>query len=467
MYVPHKKQEIFHKSPCSTRAIFGGNRSGKTTAGIVEFLWHMTGIYPKWYPEDQRFDGPVKGRIAAQDFQKGVGEVIIPAIEEWLDMGLVKKKFRNPLGIPVKWQLKAGSVFDILTYEQNTEQFEGWKGHVAWFDEPPPREKYVATLRGLVDYRGRNWLTLTPLTQAWIYDEIYTKADNKTICAVTTDIRDNSVEEGGYLTEAAIKEFESILTDDEKEARLHGRFMHLSGILYKEFDTMYSVCEPPRIRPDWTRYFCIDPHDRTPCACLWLAVDPDGNHWVYDELWLKDMDLEQIAHCIHAQEGDLPPRFRFIDPAMDKDNALAGGFNTRKELAKHGIFCQRANTDKHLGKSRIKKALKPAYVNRLKTEVPQLRVSRECTQTIYEFQHYVWGERKHDSGMTEKNEPKKANDHFMDCLRYIYNAGPVYIQPEREDEEIVYEGEYTKHPTRKTSSPSGYHDLVEKKAGSF
>lgn len=462
LYEPHKKQEAFHTSKATTRAIFGGNRSGKTTAGIVEFLWHITGIYPKWYPEDMRYDGPIKGRIAAQDFQKGVGEVIIPALEEWLDTSLVAKKFRNPLGIPVKWSLKSGSVFDILTYEQNTEQFEGWKGHVAWFDEPPPRDKYIATLRGLVDYRGRNWLTLTPLTQPWIYDEIYIKSDNKTICAITTDIRDNT-----YLSEKAIKEFEKVLTDDEKEARLHGRFMHLSGLIYKEFDAMYNVCEPPKVQAHWTRYFAIDPHPRTPTACLWLAVDPDGNHWVYDELWLRDMDLEQIAHAIHAQEGDLPPRFRFIDPAMDKDNALAGGFNTRKELMKYGIFCQRANNDPDLGKSRIRKALKPTYIHRYGTEIPQLRVSRRCEHTIYEFQHYIWADRKHGDGMTEKNQPKKANDHFMDSLRYIYNFGPRYVEPEREDEEeVIYEGEYTKYPTKKTSS-SNYYNLVEGKAGRF
>lgn len=464
-YEPHEKQLLFHNSPATTRAAFGGNRSGKTTCGIVEFLFHVTGIYPKWYPKENRFNGPIKARIAAQDFQKGVGEVIIPGLEEWLDMSLVQKKFRNPLGIPVKWTLKNGSVFDILTYEQNTEQFEGWKGHVAWFDEPPPREKYIATLRGLVDFRGRNWLTLTPLTQPWIYDEIYINHDRKNIFAVTMDIRDNP-----HLSRAAIDEFEQNLTEEEKEARLHGRFLHLTGLVYKEFSPMIHICEPPKIGKDWTRYFSIDPHPRTPTACLWLAVDPHGNHWVYDELWLEDMDIEQVAHCIHAQEGDCPPRLRFIDPSMDKDNALAGGFNIRKELERHGIFCTRANNDPDLGKSRIRQALKPKYVHSLGTESPVLRVSRECQHTIYEFEHYIWADRKNKSeGMTPKQQTKKANDHFMDNLRYIYNADPRYIQPENdEDEEIVYKGEYTKYPSKQTSGRSvSYQSLVEKKAGEF
>ena len=212
-YEPHPKQLLFHTSASNTRAIFGGNRSGKTTSGGMEFLFHMTGLYPKWYPEAQKLKGPVIGRIVAKDFQKQVGEVIIPFLEEWLDMTLIAKKQRNPIGVPVKWIFKNGSKFDILTHEQNTEQFEGWRGHVAWFDEPPPRDKYIATLRGLVDYRGRNWLTLTPLTQPWLYDEIYTKVSNS-IFVVTMDIRDNP-----YLSEEAIRELKGMNCNKE----MHGK----------------------------------------------------------------------------------------------------------------------------------------------------------------------------------------------------------------------------------------------------
>jgi phage terminase large subunit-like protein len=430
----------------------------------MEFLFHITGIYPDWYPKEMRYAYPIKGRICATDYTKGVGEVIVPFLEEWLDMSLVARKIRNPLGVPTKWILKNGSVFDILTYEQSVETFEGWKGHIAWFDEPPPRDKYIATLRGLVDYKGRSWLTLTPLNQPWIYDEVYTKNEPDRIFVVTADIRDNP-----HLSESAIKEFEQNLTEDEKEARLHGRFMHLTGLVYKEFNPDINICEPPAIKPTWTRYMAIDPHERTATAVLWMAVDHDDNHWVYDELWLADMDIEQIAHAIHVQEGDLKPRIRLIDPHNDKDNAVSGGFNIRKELMKHGVYCERANSDPMLGKSRIRQALKSKYVSIYKTEVPQLRISRNCKQTIYEFQHYIWKDyRRNKEEFGLKEEVHKKNDHFMDCLRYIYNHTPRYIPPEDEEDtaDIKYEGTYAKYPVRQPASAS-YHSLVEPKAGQF
>jgi len=457
-YEPYNKQYEFHTSLCTTRAIFGGNRSGKTTSGGMEFLFHMTGMYPKWYPESMRVKGAIKGRIVAKDFQKGIGEVIIPFLEEWLDEAFVAKKYRNPIGIPVKWTLKNGSVFDILTHEQNTEQFEGWKGHVAWFDEPPPRDKYIATLRGLVDFRGRNWLTLTPLTQPWIYDEIYTCPDHERVHCVTVDMRDNP-----HLSEEAIAEFESSLTEEEKEARLHGRFLHLSGLVYKEFNPNHHIVDDFEIPPLWTRYFAIDPHERTPTAVMWLAVDPKGNKWIYDELWLDGMDLRSIALAIQAQEGQNLPRVRLIDPHNDKDNAIAGGFNVRKELMRYGIFCERANSDTQLGKSRIRKDLVPVYNNFTKLVEPQLRVFRSCRQTIYEFQHYIWDEyRQNREEKGIKDQVKKKNDHFMDCLRYIYNFDPRFITEEDDvdSDEIEYTGTYVKYPKRAAKRGS-YHSLVE------
>ena len=462
LYEPQEKQMAFHLSPCPRRALFGGNRVGKTTAGGMEFLYHVTGLYPEWYPAKQRLPGGVKGRIIAKDFQKGVGEVIQPFLNEWLDSSLIAKKIRTPQGVVIKYELKNGSVFDIVTHEQTTEQFEGWRGHIAWFDEPPPRDKYVATLRGLVDYSGRHWLTLTPLTQPWIYDEIFTSTDRKYTFVVTIDIRENK-----YLSEQDIKDFENTLTEEEKEARLHGRFLHLTGLIYKEFDPNVHVVDPPIIKPHWTRYMAIDAHERTPTAVVWLAVDEKDNHWLYDELKLKDMDISMMADAIHAQEGNLKAQVKLIDPHNDKDNIAAGGFNIRKELMKYGVFTQRANSDPALGKARIRQALMPRYSPVLKTKVPQLYVSRYCTNTIYEFQHYIWEEyRRNKEEYNAKETPKKKNDHFMDCLRYIYNYGPRYIPQEtEEDTEVSYSGKYTKTPTRKITT--GYHSLIESKAGEF
>jgi len=275
------------------------------------------------------------------------------------------------------------------------------------------------------------------------------------------DMRDNY-----HLTEEAIREFEAQLTEEEKEARLHGRFLHLSGLIYKEFVPDVHIVSPPKVGKHWTKYMAIDPHERNPTAVLWLAVDEQENHWIYDELWLADMDVKGIAYAIQAQEADGIARVKLIDPHADKENVTAGGFNFRKELMKYGVYTQRANSDPLLGKSKIRQVLTPRYNAVLKREMPQLRVSRSCTQTIYEFQHYIWDDhRRNKEEFDPKEKVKKKNDHFMDCLRYIYNFGPRYIPLEEEEEETEYIGTYTKYPTKKPSKGS-YRSLVEAEHGS-
>jgi len=144
---------------------------------------------------------------------------------------------------------------------------------------------------------------------------------------------------------------------------------------------------------------------------------------------------------------------------------VAGGFNVRKELMKYGVFTQRANSDPMLGKARIRQALTPRYSSILKRNVPQMHVSKYCSQTIYEFQHYIWDEYKRNTEDYDKKEvAKKKNDHFMDCLRYIYNFGPRYIEEEDEGGEIEYVGEYTKRPVERPKEGS-YHSLVEQQPG--
>jgi len=422
---------------------------------------HMTQQYPDWYT-GTRYTKPIKGRIIATDFGKGVGEVIIPCIEQWIDAtvggSFVDQRIRNPLGIPIKWIFKNGSQFDILTHEQSTEQFEGWSGDIAWFDEPPPRDKYIATRRGLVDENGRTMLTLTPLKQPWVYDEIYTN-DDPQYFTVTMDITDNPT-----LTPAAVAEFANTLTEEEKEARLHGKFRHLSGLVFKEFDPELHIMSNTKIQKHWSVYFAIDPHPRTPTACLWVAVDESDQMYVIDELWLPEMTVREIASAVNSQEVNHPSKVKFIDPAMDKDNELAGGFNVRKELMKYGVACTRANNDFDYGISKIREALRPRYLALLNSSIPRLRVSRDCKHLIYEFQHYIWDEytmRPEDH--TEKQKVKKKDDHFVDCLRYILNANPRYMRNEEEGE-VEWAGEFTKYPTNVIRSGAGsskYYDMVE------
>lgn len=97
------------------------------------------------------------------------------------------------------------------------------------------RNHRIATQRGLIDRSGQSILTFTPLIEPWMKEEIVDKADGKNIDVFYGNTRDNLFDIKGnpILSEADIKRFEDMLTDDEKETRIRGKFFHLKGLVYK------------------------------------------------------------------------------------------------------------------------------------------------------------------------------------------------------------------------------------------
>ena len=409
-YKPQTHQEAFHKSVKKLRLVAGSNQSGKTHSSCAEGIMLSLGIHPY-----RKMHIPNKGRVVATDLQKGIGEVVQEKYEQLIPKSEIRQIKKYSSGQLAKIIYKNGSSVEFLSYEQDTGLFEGWVGDWVQFDEPPPRDKYIACMRGLMRNKGICWLALTPLSEAWVYDEIYTQAgeseDRPDV--FTFDIRENA-----YLTEAEILDFEKRLTPDEKEARLHGKFRHLSGLIYKEFKPETHIIDEFTIPKDWERYCAMDYHPRISCAVLWLAVDPKGRCYAYDELWI-DKTIKEQADLIKAKEGKDSIRARFIDPLSATPDRISGS-SPQREFIKCGLSFRSATKDWITGKNKVQEMLmldkegKPG-IYFLRNAVPKM---------IDAMLHYQWEEFAQRTG--EKEQPAKKYGHFPDCLRYILVINPSY-----------------------------------------
>jgi hypothetical protein len=454
-------QYSFHTSLCRTRAFFGGNRSGKTTAGTVEVAFATTGYYPDWYPKERRYTRATKGRIFAKDFSKGVGEVITPAIEAWFPKGSIKDKSKNNQGIYTKYWVKHESgkysVFDILTYEQDPDMAEGWSGDFGWFDEPPPREHRIATARGLVDYVGWELFTLTPLKEPWVFDEIYESKDPDTTSFIA-DIRHNLfrinplTEKGIGVPEEGIEILEKTITEEEKEVRRHGKFRFLSGRIWKGWDrgvhtfsrsiwtsakTSLIDGEPPR---DWARIFLIDPHDRKEHALLWVAKEPDyGRFFAYREGWIEDETFGKAVEFIKEVEVAARERviYRYIDPNFgpkmqrNTNQTVRQTFEDEAKARNYPMSFAWGDDHKELGRKRVSEMLaydttKPiSLINR-----PQLLIAEDLVHCIYQIEHYIWDDYKLAGNRDPKEKEKDINTDFPSLLRYLSLANIQDIPPQ-------------------------------------
>lgn len=422
-YEPLPYQKEFHCSPCPIRLFIGGNRSGKTCASFHDVLWQLTGEYPKWYPDKLKLIPPVYTRWIATDFKQGVGGVFQPYFDQLVPKHYIDRVTKTQQGILSKVFFKNGSILEILTDEQDLGVFEGWHGHRLHIDEPCARDRYIASKRGLIDYGGKASFSLTPLKEPWIFDELYEKADGKRIFAVTVNMRLNT-----HLNTADIEEFEKSLTDDEKEARLSGKFMHLAGLVYKEFDRNVHVIKPFEIPKDWRRVNILDPHDRKDHALCWAAVDPMDRVYIYDELKTGGT-VAELSQKIKTLEGQRKAHLRIIDPNKGKAPAAVGkAGKLTDEFARYGIyFWAGVNDDLVEGHLAVKKYLKPGGNN----NEPQMYVFNTCTNIIFGMTHYVWDDHKAGEVKDLKEKPRDKYKDFPDLVRYLCVTAPKYKQAQQ------------------------------------
>lgn len=432
------------------RLVLGSNRSGKSVAGCAEAIAHSIGYRP-WLPQDhpnhivrlcdgQPIPVPNVGRIIAQDFEQAIRQTVWPKIEEWAPKHMIKRVIRSPRKVPQVIEWTNGSTIYLMSNDQDDMAFEGPNGHWVWADEPIDYKKYVGLKRGLIDFSGHMWMTMTPLAQPWIADVIMARANEPDSGARTYkfSVWDNCTENGGYLTREAIEEFLADLREDELEARLHGNFLHLAGRVFKEWEPRppYWI-DPFKIPVHWPRVCLIDPHTRKPIAVLWLAISPDNQVFAYRSLYdPKLRTVKQVAERIKHLEGwaertvptaqSEPVVMRIIDSSAN-EKERGSGLSIKTMLHNEGIYCQDAQKrNAQAGYDSIHDAL---HRGPYEWGEPAIVVFNTCHHVKQNFENFCydeWGSNKQRDLRGEKDAVRKAHDDFIDLLRYYFQSGLNY-----------------------------------------
>lgn len=433
------KQDQFHRSKAGIRVLSGGNQSGKTHAGLAEDLAAMFGFRPWLSPDDPDFyvrmgDGskmpvPNKGRLACPDFPNALSNVIYPKFLSLAPAGLIQVK-KNAQGYPTTWMSPWGSSIAVMSYEQEWIKYESFTGDWMHFDEPPERNIWISSLRGLIATGGPIWLTITPHSEEWMVEELYEKEDNKTVEVIRIDTEDNLIENGGTLSRDGYERFLDALTPIEKRIRIHGEGALAGGRCVPDFQTKAPwVIEPFTIPKDWLRLMVIDPHEEKPDAALWMAIDPEkweedncgGAGVIYDEVMDASTQgsLNKTAATIRVRERESGGRIkrRLIDPRAAERLSRQTQRTYREELALLGV---RTETAPGL---RVSKGLKMvnAWFMRTGDDIPKVQVFNTCTQTIDQCKHLIFIRDRKNFTMKIRT---KGPDDFVACLRYLVTWGP-------------------------------------------
>lgn len=426
-YVPHKKQIKFHSSDKRTRLYIGGNRSGKTTGGIVEDIWWLTGKHPYLQTPDPNIR-PVMGRLVSVDFLNGIAKIIIPQLKQWLPPSALKGGTWSDAYSASERILtfENGSQLELMSYDQDLEKFAGTSRDFIHFDEEPPQAIYNECRARLVDRKGNSWFTMTPVEgMTWMFDTIY---EPGILGSKTIGVIEVSMEENPHLDPEEIANFLEGLDENERAARGQGKFVQMGGLIYKKFSLDTHVIEQIDFKEfldqkKYKIYMSLDHGLNNPTSVHWHAVDNDGNVITFDEHYESQRIVDYHAAVIlqRDQLHGRKPDINICDPALAQRNAITGT-SIQTEYAIRGIGFALGNNDVRTGIAKVSQYLEPRGDG-----TPSWHITRNCGNLIREIQRYrwkTWASRRQQDQNNAYDEPHKKDDHAMDDVRYFFSFMP-------------------------------------------
>lgn len=420
-YVPHDKQVLFHSAARRHRLYIGGNRSGKTTGGIIEDIWWLTGRHPyRKVPQ-----GGVRGRIVGVDFTDGIEKILRPEMMRWCPVADLRGGSWDTAYDTQERTLhfENKSFVEFMSYEQAVAKFAGTSRHFVHFDEEPPQDIFIECLARLIDTKGSYWMTLTPVMgMEWMFDEIYNKGmtdPESNISVIEVDMTENP-----HLDPNEIKDFLENIPEEDRGARVHGEFIRRGGVIYKAFTPKIHVIDNlEEIPSSWEIWASVDHGFNNPTAWLWHALSPDGDIITFAEHYEREMIVEDHAaqvHLINQSIGRVPTMY-VGDPAIAQRSPITGD-SVAMEYAKYGINIAFANNEVMNGINKVNTYLK--YTDDRK---PRWHITRGCENLIKELAKYrwkTWSNKKSERANNLYDVPHKKDDHACDSLRYFFTFMP-------------------------------------------
>lgn len=424
-YRAHDKQTLFHMADAKGRLYIGGNRSGKTVAGIVEDIWWLTGKHPY----RQTPEGGVRGRLVCVDFPNGWTKIIKPVLTQWIPpSALIDGSWTASWSEREKrLTLENGSFLEIMSYDQEIEAFAGASRHFTHFDEEPPKDIWTECRARLVDTGGSWWITMTPVQgMTWVYDDIYEPwlENNTKFVVVQVDITDNI-----YVSPVEIEDFLAGMDENELKARKEGKFVQLGGLIFKDFDPSIHVIEPifdklgSFLNGTMKITGSMDHGLNNPTSFNWHITLPDNTVITFYEHYRSEWTVSQHAKKVNEIERELGlgnfsrwDKRYWADPATRQRNAVSKT-SIQLEYRKNGVLLVPANNDVSIRLNRM--------VNYERGG--KWLITSNCPNLIREKRRYRWKtreSRKLQAKHGNFDEPHKKDDHGIDSCGYYFVSLP-------------------------------------------
>lgn len=443
------KQDAFIFSEAEFCAYGGGVGNGKSMSGII-----------KTYNHCMEFPGAffLVGRRHATDLRDSTLKDFLQLMRGYGRFAPGTNTFHFPNGSQVIFRHLDDlqsltnmnlSGFYIDQAEEVTEET---------FDYLVGRCRRQKGLTGAPITKRHKFITYNPNGHDWIWRLFLEKKD-----ADGYDLKDpadyfivtaTTYENRANLPEDYIKSLEQ-RPEEWKKRFVYGSHDTKAGRIFEEFNRALHVIQPFRIPDSWERLRAIDHGQNNPTACLWIAVDFEGNLFVYREYYKPSAAVSAHTKAINALSIGEKYLYTVIDPSTHAKTREKDGhtFSVADEYLDAGIATVRGQNDVTAGINRTQEYFMPRptrfhpflYVKDIgqghplyKFNIgrdpdepalgsPRLFIFADCKKLIEELPEYQWQPLQYNQiGYKNSNEkPVKNKDHATDALRYAIMSRPV------------------------------------------
>jgi len=486
------------------------NGAGKSVTGCIDVLLDIVPCDPKWPIftvhgiKHRKYKGPrILGGvgIVSYEWNNHITTIWPQIVKRWTPEEALGEWAEGRGGV-INWKNNprieiAGTPVWFFACSQAQTVFEASAMDIYWWDEQGEEAKFNGANMRLRRRNGRHVMTLTPHrvegrpdtgSGSWIH-KMYTGEITAGLNPKFYSCPIDGIPDWIY-SEQAKKDAKREWIDEPSEtgnikklregrSRILGEFHESSGLVFDEFDANLHVIDDFDIPEDWTKYRYVDHGRVEPTACLWVAVSPQGERFIYRDYYKKDRVVSENANAIIEMSGN---RKRRID-----DYTTSSG--THYTMYEEVFVKEKYRWTKLDSRSMAKKAdnteftigdiyrqcgirVQPADGQPVTTQVPVAKemfildyerkhrrtdepgaptvyILASCKSTLWELQRYVNEQcvrRERSGSFSQSEKPKAKDDHLMSCLLFMAMDRPIYIgglcriSPIDNEEEVIHNG---------------------------
>ena len=322
-----------------------------------------------------------------------------------------------------------GSIIDFgyCAVESDVYQYQSAEYDVVRFDELTHFTEFqytylISRVRGANGYPKQVKSSTNPggIGHAWVKSRFVLPAAAGTRFECDSGSRifiPSLVDDNRFLMEkdARYKERLAALPDLQRRALLDGDWDVFEGQYFAEFSRASHVCEPFIIPRTWRRYRALD-YGLDRLACLFIALSPEGDAYVYREICESNLIIsEAVARILQATPKE-EKIYATLAPPDLWHRSQESGKSKASIFAACGLPLTRTSNDREAGWLAVKELLSRSR------GAPKIQLFRNCEELIRCLPQLQIDKTRPCDTMTEPH----AITHAPDALRYfaIYYARP-------------------------------------------